>query len=181
DTQALKATVDSQKMYDNLMNKFKFGGIDKPNVYLDENVMRMCHTHRRLFASLAAQLLEEGKNEQALKVLDYCEQVIPDSNVPHSYHLSNSLSMAEAYYQLGKQEKGDKIAEMLFNNSLEYVTWYFRMNDRQLATSIEDVHYHLYLLNEYKKIMDKYESKLAPIYTGKLNELNAIYDARVNE
>ncbi|KAA6331173.1 hypothetical protein EZS27_020187 [termite gut metagenome] len=181
DIQALKATVDSQKMYDNLMNKFKFGGIDKPNVYLDENVMRMCHTHRRLFALLAAQLLEEGKNEQALKVLDYCEQVIPDSNVPHNNYLGNSLSIAEAYYQLGKQEKGDKIAEVLFNNSLEYVTWYFRMNDRQLAISIEDAHYHLYLLNEYKNVMDKYESKLAPIYTGKLNTLNAIYNARVNE
>ncbi|KAA6327538.1 hypothetical protein EZS27_023483 [termite gut metagenome] len=181
ETQALKATVDSQRMYDNLMNKFKFGGIDKPNVYLDDNVMRMCHTHRRLFASLAAQLLEEGKNEQALKVLDYCEQVIPDNNVPHNNYLGNSLSIAEAYYQLGKQEKGDKIAEVLFNNSLEYVTWYLRMNNRQLATSIEDVHYHLYLLNEYKKIMDKYESKLAPIYTDNLHKLNEIYDVRVNE
>ena len=36
-------------MYDNLMNKFKFGGIDKPGIYIDENVMRMCYTHRRIF------------------------------------------------------------------------------------------------------------------------------------
>ncbi|KAA6315530.1 hypothetical protein EZS27_034023, partial [termite gut metagenome] len=155
-------------------------GIDKPNIYLDENVMRMCHTHRRLFSLLAVQLLEEGKNEQALKVLDYCEQMIPDSNVPHNY-LSTSLSMAEAYYQLGEPQKGDKIAGGLANNSLEHVTWYLGMNNQQLMISINEVHYHLYLLNEYKKIMDKYTSELASIYTDKLNKLNEIYNARINE
>ncbi|KAA6317048.1 hypothetical protein EZS27_032740, partial [termite gut metagenome] len=149
-------------------------------IYLDENVMRMCHTHRRLFSLLAVQLLEEGKNEQALKALDYCEQVIPDSNVPHNY-LGSSHSMTEAYYQLGEPEKGDKIIDILVNNSLEYTTWYLGMNDRQLITSMNEVHYHLYLLNEYKRIMDKYESKLAPAYTDKLNKLNEIYDVRINE
>ena len=49
DTEALGATIDSEKMYDNLMNKFKFGGIDKPGIYIDENAMRMCYTHRRIF------------------------------------------------------------------------------------------------------------------------------------
>ena len=49
--------VDSRKMYDNLMTKFKFGGIEDPSVYLDENILRMCGTHRRLFAILAGQLL----------------------------------------------------------------------------------------------------------------------------
>jgi hypothetical protein len=180
EAQSFKGIIDSQKMYDNLMNKFKFGGIDKPTIYLDENVMHMCYTHRRLFSSLATQLLEEGKNEQALKVLDYCEQVIPNSNVPHNY-LGTSLSIAEAYYLLGEPEKGDKIMDILFNNSIEYITWYLRMNNRQLITSIDDVHSHLYLLNEYKNIMDKYESKLTPIYIDKLNKLNEIYDVRINE
>ena len=44
ETKKLGATIDSEKMYDNLMNKFKFGGIDKPGIYIDENVMRMCYT-----------------------------------------------------------------------------------------------------------------------------------------
>ena len=47
DTSKTGVTIDSEKMYDNLMNKFKFGGIDKPGIYIDENAMRMCHSHRR--------------------------------------------------------------------------------------------------------------------------------------
>ena len=63
---ALGRRIDSEKMYDNLMNKFKFGGIDNPDVYLDETVHRMCDTHRRLFVQLASQLIKEGKKDKAL-------------------------------------------------------------------------------------------------------------------
>jgi hypothetical protein len=40
-TTKLNARLDSEKMYDNLMHKFKFGGIDKDDIYLDETIMRM--------------------------------------------------------------------------------------------------------------------------------------------
>ena len=52
-------TMDTERMYDNLMNKFRFGGLDNPDIYLDETVLRMCYTHRRLFATLAMQLMRE--------------------------------------------------------------------------------------------------------------------------
>ena len=42
DTSKTGVTMELRKMYDNLMNKFKFGGIDKPGIYIDENAMRMC-------------------------------------------------------------------------------------------------------------------------------------------
>ena len=69
--------VDSEKMYENLMKKFKFGGIDNPDIYLDETTLRMCDTHRRMFVVLASQLIREGKNDKALEVLDYCEKSNP--------------------------------------------------------------------------------------------------------
>ena len=50
-------------MYDNLMNKFKFGGIDKPGIYIDENVMRMCYTHRRHLHALVGQLIKERQKK----------------------------------------------------------------------------------------------------------------------
>ena len=49
--------MDTEKTYNMLMNKFKFGGLETPGLYLDETVMRMCYTHRRLFGELAKNLL----------------------------------------------------------------------------------------------------------------------------
>ena len=97
ETKKLGATIDSEKMYDNLMNKFKFGGIDKPGIYIDENVMRMCYTHRRVFAQLIEQLMKEGQKDKALAALDYAEKMIPAYNVPYDWQ-NGAVQMAEAYY-----------------------------------------------------------------------------------
>ena len=78
--------TNTEKMYDNVMNKFKWGGVDQPGVYIDENVMRMCKSYRMaLFNKLAEDLLKEGKNEKALNVLNKSMEVLPPENVPLDY------------------------------------------------------------------------------------------------
>lgn len=134
DTEALGATIDSEKMYDNLMNKFKFGGIDKPGIYIDENTMRMCYTHRRIFAQLITQLMKEGKKDKALAALEYAEKMIPAFNVPYDVQ-NGALEMAEAYYQLGNNTKADQIIDELANKSVEYLTWYLSLDDNHLLMS----------------------------------------------
>ena len=178
ETKKLGATIDSEKMYDNLMNKFKFGGIDKPGIYIDENVMRMCYTHRRVFAQLIEQLMKEGQKDKALAALDYAEKMIPAYNVPYDWQ-NGAVQMAEAYYQLGQTEKADKIMDALANKALEYMTWYLSLDDSQFFVSTREFEYHIALLNEELKLMEKYKSKLSENYSGKLDELYGMYVSRV--
>jgi len=178
DTEALGATIDSEKMYDNLMNKFKFGGIDKPGIYIDENTMRMCYTHRRIFAQLITQLMKEGKKDKALAALEYAEKMIPAFNVPYDVQ-NGALEMAEAYYQLGNNTKADQIIDELANKSVEYLTWYLSLDDNHLLMSQREFIMHLSALDMEAKMMEKYKSKLAGNYTPKVNELYNIYVGRM--
>jgi len=178
DTEALGATIDSEKMYDNLMNKFKFGGIDKPGIYIDENTMRMCYTHRRIFAQLITQLMKEGKKDKALAALEYAEKMIPAFNVPYDVQ-NGALEMAEAYYQLGNNTKADQIIDELANKSVEYLTWYLSLDDNHLLMSQREFIMHLNALDMEVKMMEKYKSKLAGNYTPKVNELYNIYVGRM--
>jgi len=178
DTEALGATIDSEKMYDNLMNKFKFGGIDKPGIYIDENTMRMCYTHRRIFAQLITQLMKEGKKDKALAALEYAEKMIPAFNVPYDVQ-NGALEMAEAYYQLGNNTKADQIIDELANKSVEYLTWYLSLDDNHLLMSQREFIMHLSALDMEVKMMEKYKSKLAGNYTPKVNELYNIYVGRM--
>ena len=178
DTEALGATIDSEKMYDNLMNKFKFGGIDKPGIYIDENAMRMCYTHRRTFAQLITQLMKEGKKAKALAALEYAEKMIPAFNVPYDVQ-NGALEMAEAYYQLGNNTKADQIIDELANKSVEYLTWYLSLDDNHLLMSQREFIMHLSALDMEAKMMEKYKSKLAGNYTPKVNELYNIYVGRM--
>ena len=178
DTEALGATIDSEKMYDNLMNKFKFGGIDKPGIYIDENAMRMCYTHRRTFAQLITQLMKEGKKAKALAALEYAEKMIPAVNVPYDVQ-NGALELAEAYYQLGNNTKADQIIDELANKSVEYLTWYLSLDDNHLLMSQREFIMHLSALDMEVKMMEKYKSKLAGNYTPKVNELYNIYVGRM--
>ena len=178
DTSKTGVTIDSEKMYDNLMNKFKFGGIDKPGIYIDENVMRMCYTHRRVFAQLIEQLMKEGKKDKALAALDYAEKMIPAYNVPYDWQ-NGAVQMAEAYYQLGETEKADKIMDALANKAIEYLTWYLSLDNSQFFVSSREFEYHIALLNEELKLMEKYKSKLSDNYSGKLDELYGMYVSRM--
>ena len=180
DSEKTGVKIDSEKMYDNLMNKFKFGGLDTPGLYIDENALRMCFSHRRIFSQLVQQLMKEGKTDKARKALEYCEQVIPEYNVPYDWQ-NGAVQMAEAYYQLGETEKGDHIMKQLADKGVQYVTWYLSLDDRRfIISSGEVLEYQLPILNSIVKILEKYNSPLAKEYGDKLDILYEQSMARLN-
>ena len=178
DTNKTGVKIDSEKMYDNLMNKFKYGGIDKPGIYIDENAMRMCHSHRRIFSQLVQQLMQEGKKDKAKAALDYAEKVIPAYNVPYDWQ-NGAVQMAEAYYQLGETAKADEMMKVLADKAVEYLTWYLSLDDNRFMISTREFEYHWAVLDAEVKAMKKYNSKLAEIYEPKVEELYNMYVDRM--
>ena len=192
-TTKLDARLDSEKMYDNLMHKFKFGGIDKDDIYLDETVLRMAQTHRRMFVQVASRLIKEGKNEKALKALDYCQQVIPSKNVAHDYVMSSSKEMAEDYIALGEYAKAEAILDELGNKAVEYITWYMSLDDERLALSYDNCLRNFYILDEINKSLERItalktgqpegemavSSEMEEHYAQKFNELYDMFNVRV--
>lgn len=120
--------VNSEVMYDNMMHKFAYGNMNIPGIYIDENLMRMCRTHRMMFAQLAEQLLRENKRDKALEVLDYAEEQLPGCNVPYDY---TSASMASMYFVLNEDEKALAIMDKVAQNSLEYLRFAASLNKAQ--------------------------------------------------
>ena len=193
-TTALDARIDSEKMYDNLMNKYRFGKIDNPDIYLDETVMRMCQTHRRLFIQLAGQLIKEGKKDKAKAALDYSLEVIPSTTVPHDYIMSSSKEMADQYIALGDTATAKSILSDLANKSVEYLTWYLSLNNNQLANAYESCVQHFYMLDEIEKsfaristagVENKEEqeqsSDIALHYAKKFEELYRLFNERIGK
>lgn len=138
--------MDSEKSYENMMNRFKFGNVASPDIYLDETNMRMCHTHRRIYVKLAMQLIAEGKKDKALKVLDYIEEMIPSSTVPHDYAWSSSLNMANAYTQLGEKEKAAAIYRQLGDKASDYLDWVITLDDAEFYGRMDEYRRQLSIL-----------------------------------
>lgn len=175
EVQGTLQSVNTEKMYDNVMNKFKWGGVDKPGIYLDENVMRMCKSYRYvLFGKLAVALYHEGKNDKALKLLDKCMEVLPTENVPLDY---SALSVGEVYYLLGEKEKGAKVYDELAENMVRNLNWYFRLKPNQFASVAEDVNTDLYTLQEVIRVFKAHDPELLKKYQEEFDTFRIAYES----
>jgi hypothetical protein len=151
---------DTEKTYDNVMHKFKFGGINQKGIYLDETVTRMCFTHRRLLAQLALALAQEGKSDKAKDVLAKCEKEIPAYNVGHDYQ-SGSLDLVRTYAFTGQNQKAQQILDQLWKKAGQYLVWYCSLDGTWFANSMHDCMIHIYIMQQLLDVQDLINPKKA--------------------
>ena len=170
--------IDTEKMYENLMTRFAFGGIDQPGLYLDETVMRMCNTHRRIFSQLASRLVQEGKLDKAEKVVEKAEKVIPPTSVPHSYS-GGSLELARVWNAVGKKKEACDIAYPVAIQASEYLEWYMSLPGKMLLLSEKDCMYYLYQMHAALSIMESAGSTHTLELAKKLDLYNQMIQGRL--
>lgn len=151
---------DTQKVYNNLMNRYRYGGLSKPGLYIDETVMRMCYTHRRLFGQLALHLIAEGQKAKALKVLQKAEKELPTYNIPMNY-MSGGNDIARAYAMLGQKKKALEIINQVWKNASQYEQYYLSEEDIRFQGSQRDCLMQLSIMTEMSKITELVDPSLA--------------------
>lgn len=162
---------DTEKTYNNVMNRYKWGGLEQKGLYIDETVMRMCYTHRHLMADLALQLIAEGKTDKALNVLRKSEKVLPSYNVPNTY-LSGAADLAKAYALLGKKNDAQRIIDQVWKDSKQYAQWYVGLEGNLFTMSQNDVLKYIYIMQATADVEGLISSAKAE---KMLSDINAIY------
>lgn len=137
--------VDSKVMYESVMNKFKWGNMNSPKVYIDENNSRMMMNIRNTFNRLAEQLNDEGQPEKAVQVLDKGVELIPHKVVPYNYF---SMLMAETYFKAGHPEKGKEIINTIMTDYKEQLDYFFKLNRPMRASVDDEIQRILYFMRE---------------------------------
>ena len=168
---------DTEKVYDNVMNKYKYGNVSQPDIYLDETVTRMCYTHRRLLATLAMSLINEGKTEKAKKVLEKCEKELPDYNVPHDYGCG-SLDLARAYNLTGQNQKAQQLVDQLWKKSQQYLMWYCSLDDYRFDSAQRDCMIQIYVMNQLVDIQNAVDEKKGVQKDQQLEGLIQLYHSK---
>ncbi|OQX99372.1 MAG: membrane protein [Bacteroidetes bacterium 4572_117] len=114
--------INTDILYDNLMNKFKWGRMNEPDVLIDHQNTRVISIMkiRDVFSQLARTLLAENKKGKAVKALDKLVEITPHNQLPYDYFM---LPVAELYYQANEIEKANSIINKLsaiYQDDLNY-------------------------------------------------------------
>ena len=117
---ATNQRIDVERLYDNIMHRFRYGGLNTKGIYVDEDVKRMANTHQLIMGVLIDSLLQRGDLKRAVNVCHKWQKEMPQENVPYTEY---ALSMARCYYMAHQPEKGDEIVSSLLRRSDEWLSW----------------------------------------------------------
>lgn len=151
--------INTAIMYDNMMNKFTFGNINKDGIYIDETIKRQVfyiQNYRNQFGRLANALIQEGKKDSALAVLDRCMEVLPLDKLQPDYF---TLPLAEGYYKLGKTETADNIVNQIVSLHDEALKYYYSFPSSFEKSLQREKYQSLAILQQTGTITEKYNRK----------------------
>jgi hypothetical protein len=124
--------VDVDIMYDNLLNRFEYGNMELPDVYLDETNRRLSYNLRTIFGRLANELILQGDQQRAVEVIDFAMEKMPAEKFGYNYFV---FALIESYYRAGALEKAraytNDFADQLDAEMHHYAT--FDRTDRARA------------------------------------------------
>ena len=117
---ATKRRIDVERLYENIMHRFRFGGLNTRGIYVDEDVRHLANTHQFVMGLLIDSLLQQNDTRRALAVCRKWQQEMPPENVPYT---DAALAIARCYYQTHLTKKGDEIINSLLKRSEEWLSW----------------------------------------------------------
>ncbi|MDD4384162.1 MAG: DUF2723 domain-containing protein [Bacteroidales bacterium] len=147
-------SVDTERMYNNLMNVYNYRSIADEKVYINENSNRIISNYRNIFGRLAQGLIAEGKADSAITVLDKCMEVVPYKTVPFNFF---TLSLIESYYKAGSVEKGTQYSRVYMEQCAEELVYFLSLPAKFSVNTRRDLELNLYILQELYGMANTYE------------------------
>ncbi|MFI5222387.1 MAG: DUF2723 domain-containing protein, partial [Bacteroidia bacterium] len=127
--------INSDILYNNLMNKFKWGNMSNPKIYMDETILRQTKNFRNIFYRLAMKLVSEGKKDSAIKVLDRAIEVMPNATVPFDVFV---IRLCEGYYAAGANDKAETILRQMVKECAAKYKYYAGFKGTGKFNSVQD-------------------------------------------
>ena len=166
--------VNTEVMYDNLMQNFYYRNLDDPGVYYNQDHRNFALNHRSSFNTLAESLVAEGKDEQALEVVNKSLTTIPDVSIPWDYTIATKT--IPLLFELGEAEKATEISQTMASRADEMLNYMVEndLNDRyEIQKNLSVLNFIARSLdnNNQKELADQYNQAVEQ-HLGNLQMFN---------
>lgn len=142
------ADVNRDWVVDKMMNKFVFGSANKPGVYFDEENRRHLNSIRLAYAQASSNLADNGRKEEARKMLNKCDKMMLAENFPYGMvgrnqmHNQYSLQMLIAAFKAEDSVLANKIKKSVKKDLEQQVSYLNSLPERmqeQMSGELDDV------------------------------------------
>ncbi len=155
------ASMNTDILYENLMNKFSWGRMNEDDVLIDNfnrRVIRIMDI-RGTFLLLAKNLYTKSKIQKTISVLDKIIEILPESKLPFKY---TALEIADLYYELGENTKADNILQVILNREKQEFEYYNSLKGNSRIYFSQERKESESLIGIINKLSVKYDRGIIP-------------------
>lgn len=150
----LKHTVDADRCYDNIMNKYSYGGLSDNSVYFDETNRRMAITLQRMICEAAEWIHSLGDSVRSSALADKCLEEISNEDV-----LLDGYACADRLALLSSDKAHANVYLSVMNTRMEYALWYLSFGDSDFVDYMDELLRALYNI-DYDVVGEEYANVL---------------------
>lgn len=126
--------VDPDKVSKNIMEKFRWGGFDKKEMYFDKSHTPTVQSIQLAMRRAAFEFVRRKENDKAIALIDKYFEVFPNYNFPYDYR---TMYMLAVYFQVDAFDKAKPIIEVLAKNLTDQLRYYDSLDQETLTASYE--------------------------------------------
>ena len=141
--------------YDLLVNKTRWGNLNDPDVTVDPESLRNVSFVKMAYMRTAQSLVKRERYEEAVTVMDKCQEFFPDEKIPYAYYYEGFFP--ELYYKAGEMEKGDEVLSKVAANAIDELRYYNTLNQRLKEYYKDEIHDALSLVNTMADCAKRYK------------------------
>ncbi len=140
--------------YDVLMNDIRWGRLNEPNVTVDRESYRNSGLAKQNYLRLSQALMNQGKADSAVAVLDQGLYFFPHEKISFDYFM---IPWIEIYLEAGSTEKGVELIQTLFDRYLDDITYYNSLTGKFAAYYDSHMQEALAVLQRLTQIAEEYK------------------------
>ncbi len=145
---------ENERSYDLMKNKFEWGGVKDPNVYLEEAVsVNNSRNMRQFHVLLADNLINKGEKGKALEILNKAVAEFPDSKLPYDRY---DILLAETYHKAGNTAKAKETLNAIIDHYTESLHYFNRFTGKKARSVEGEKLMCIYVLSEAAGIAERY-------------------------
>ena len=124
-----KGSVDSEKLYNNVMNKFRWGNFDKREMFVNKSYLPSVESHRLTILRACEDSLQRGKVERAGDLAMKYFEAFPPMNFDLD---AQSLPMINILVKTGRLDKAKSLINNLAHNAEQYLDFFEPMSVKEM-------------------------------------------------
>ncbi len=126
--------VNTDKVYKNIMEKYRWGNFDKHELYVDRSYGPSVQSHRVAIMRTTLEMVKKGDNQKAIDLVEKYFEGFPHMNFPYDY---NAYYMIRILIQAGAYEKAKKHMKILADETADHLNFYYSLDPDDLESGFQ--------------------------------------------